>query len=60
MDYLYILILIAAISSARVVRRLIRPLATVQPLDPEIADWIRLLTTCDDHAVITHYAKVSF
>ena len=58
MEYIKLLIMIAVIRGTRVVRRIIRPPA--EPLDADVVGWINILTTCDDHAVITHYAKVTF
>lgn len=59
MSYLHLIIAIAIINGMRVVRRLIRP-STPCTVDADMIGWLNLLATCDDHAVITSYARSTF
>jgi len=62
MEYIKLIIMIAIIRGRKVVRRLIRHESPidVSSLDEDVIGWINLMATCDDHAIITHYAKVTF
>lgn len=63
MQYLHLLILIATLTSKRVVRRIIRVAehhVDVSTLDADIIGWLTVMTRCDDHKLITAYARSTF
>jgi hypothetical protein len=60
MHYIKLLLMIAIISGKRIVRRLVRPTIETAPIDRDIMGWVRMMETCDDHAIITSYARSTF